>query len=98
MGPPVVSRRCRTRGEPIGLLRAGRYAGFADITAFGVLPEHRGRGYGRQMLLDVLDTLPAENWKHIVIDVVTENRNALGLYRSVGFKETRTYGYYHVPV
>ncbi len=85
-------------GEPIGLLRAGRYAGFADITAFGVLPEHRGRGYGRQMLLDVLDILAAENWQRIVIDVVTENRNALGLYRSVGFKETRTYGYYHVPV
>ncbi len=28
------------------------------------------------------------------IEVQTDNRNALGLYQSVGFKEIVTYGYY----
>jgi ribosomal protein S18 acetylase RimI-like enzyme len=85
-------------GKPIGSIRIGRYEDSADFTAFGVLPEYRGRGYGRQILLDCIDILLAEQWKRISIDVVTDNRNALGLYRSCGFRETTAYGYYHLDV
>lgn len=83
-------------GEAIGLLRVGRYEEFADVTAFGVLPERQGQGYGRQMLLDAVDLLLGEGWERITIDVETDNRGALGLYRACGFRERRTYGYYRL--
>jgi ribosomal protein S18 acetylase RimI-like enzyme len=84
--------------EPAGSMRIGRYREEADVTAFGVLPMYQGRGYGRQMLRDAIEILVAEAWPQIVIDVVTENRNALKLYQSCGFRETTTYGFYYLGV
>lgn len=82
-------------GEPVGLLRVGRYgSAVADVTAFGVLPDRQGRGYGRQMLGDAVDLLLAERWPEIAIEVETENANALGLYQSVGFVVQSTFDYY----
>jgi ribosomal protein S18 acetylase RimI-like enzyme len=83
---------------PIGVLCLGRYQHEADITAFGVLPEYQGRGYGRQMLLDAIDLLLTERWEQIMIDVVVENRNALKLYQSCGFRAVSTYGFYALAV
>jgi ribosomal protein S18 acetylase RimI-like enzyme len=80
--------------EPVGLLRIGVYKDYADITAFGVLPEHRGRGHGRQMLLDAVDLLLGEGHQRIIIEVATDNVGALGLYQSCGFKVATTYGFY----
>jgi ribosomal protein S18 acetylase RimI-like enzyme len=81
-------------GEPVGLLRLGRYEALADITAFGVLPARRGQGYGRAMLQDAVAILLAERWEQVVIEVFTDNDRALGLYESCGFRVTATYGYY----
>jgi ribosomal protein S18 acetylase RimI-like enzyme len=83
-------------GEPVGLLRTGEWEGFADITAFGVLPAHRGRGYGRQLLLDAVDLLVAEGRRRILIEVATDNEGALGLYRSCGFAVKTAYGFYEL--
>ena len=80
--------------EPVGLLRIGVYEDYADVTAFGVLPAHRGRGYGRQMLLDAVELLLGEGHQRIVIEVATDNSRALGLYRSCGFKMATAYGFY----
>jgi ribosomal protein S18 acetylase RimI-like enzyme len=83
-------------GVPIGNIRTNYYGTTIYVTAFGILPEHRGRGFGRQMLLRTVDRLLAEKWPRIAIEVETNNRNALGLYVSCGFKETTTYGYYRL--
>jgi ribosomal protein S18 acetylase RimI-like enzyme len=85
-------------GEPVGLLRIGRYPSFADVTAFGVLPERQRRGIGRQMLLAALDILLADGWRDIRIEVESENHNALRLYESCGFRVRRSFGYYRVCV
>jgi len=85
-------------GEPIGVLRAGEWGGNGDITAFGVLPAHQRRGYGRQILLDAVDLLLAEGWPQIFIEVATDNPGALGLYESCGFRVTNEFGYYGVVV
>ena len=81
-------------GEPIGMLRTGSWEGTADVTAFAVLPQHRGRGYGRQMLLETVDMLLADGWERIIIEVATDNIGALGLYKSCGFKVATAYGFY----
>ncbi|HEY5002602.1 MAG TPA: GNAT family N-acetyltransferase, partial [Ktedonobacteraceae bacterium] len=71
-------------------------AGF--IYGFGVLPEYRGRGYGRQLLAHTIQTLLALGKQQIALEVATVNKNALSLYQSCGFKETGSYDYYMVPV
>lgn len=81
-------------GEPIGLLRAGEVDGAGDITAFGVLPEHRGKGYGRWMLTKAVRLLADQGFERILIEVATENANALGLYQSCGFQIVSEYGFY----
>jgi ribosomal protein S18 acetylase RimI-like enzyme len=60
--------------------------------------EQRGRGFGRQMLLHTIDRLVVEKWPRILIEVATDNPNALGLYKSCGFQVTTTYGFYQLVV
>jgi ribosomal protein S18 acetylase RimI-like enzyme len=79
--------------EAIGLIRIGEWQGDGDITSFGVLPAYQGRGYGRQILNDAVAILRDEGWQHILIEVATDNDNALGLYRSCGFDVTAKYDY-----
>jgi ribosomal protein S18 acetylase RimI-like enzyme len=82
-------------GEPIGVLRVGRYGSeTADVTSFAVLPDRQGRGYGRQMLGEAVRIMLDERWPEIAIEVETENANALGLYQSVGFVVASTFDYY----
>jgi ribosomal protein S18 acetylase RimI-like enzyme len=82
--------------EPIGLLRTSIWDEEADITAFGVLPSHQGRGYGRQMLRDAIDLLRAAGQERITIEVATDNANALGLYQSCGFDVGTKFDYYDI--
>lgn len=84
------------QGEPIGSLRTVSFGEQIDIATFGVLPAYRGKGYGRQMLLAIVDLLLQERWPSIALDVETKNDNALGLYESCGFRTTRTYDYYKI--
>lgn len=83
-------------GTPVGLIRAGEIDGVGDLTAFGVLPEHRGKGIGRQMLNDATDMLAAQELERIQIEVATNNANALGLYASCGFRAIAEYGFYRL--
>jgi ribosomal protein S18 acetylase RimI-like enzyme len=85
----------RRQEEPIGSLRVHRIqeASCVYVNTFGVLPHYRGRGYGRRILGALIDTLLAEGWKQIMIEVQTDNRPALSVYRACGFREIRTYRY-----
>jgi ribosomal protein S18 acetylase RimI-like enzyme len=81
-------------GRPIGTIRVSFYDRTVYLTSFGVLPELQGQGLGRQILTRTVRRLAAEGWTPIRIEVETENRNALGLYRSCGFREIAGYAYY----
>jgi len=70
----------------------------AYIAGFGVLPPYRGRGYGRQMLAQTIREIRAMSQNTIVLEVATENRNALSLYQSCGFQEVSSYDYYSLPM
>ncbi|MBA2286066.1 MAG: GNAT family N-acetyltransferase [Ktedonobacteraceae bacterium] len=85
-------------GQPIGALRTVSFGEQIDIATFGVLPPYRGRGYGRQMLLAIVDLLLEEHWPTVALDVETKNANALGLYESCGFRTIRTYDYYQLRI
>ncbi len=88
----------RVNEEPVGSLGVAAHGQRVYIIAFNVLPGYRGRGYGRQMLAQTVETLLTERWDEILLEVETENRNALSLYRSCGFEEITSYGYYQIKV
>jgi ribosomal protein S18 acetylase RimI-like enzyme len=85
-------------GAPIGIIRSSIDGDDASLYSFGVLPAYRGRGLGREILSRTVETLLAAHQGRIGLEVETENRNALGLYLSCGFRDVTTYGYYHLEV
>jgi ribosomal protein S18 acetylase RimI-like enzyme len=86
----------RLNGEPIGRLGLVWHDPRVWIIGFGILPEHRNKGYGRAMLAATVRMLLAEDRRDIFLEVATDNLPALTLYRSFGFQETTTYGFYHL--
>lgn len=94
----LAAREGAANAEAIGCLRVVPTPSGVYITAFAVLPEHQGRGYGRQILLRTVATLLSEGWPTILIEVEAENRHALALYRACGFREIRSYGFYELPL
>jgi len=84
--------------EPIGSLRLDEMEQLVGIYGFVVRPEYRGRGYGRQLLQEVIHSIHNEGSKGIMLEVDVDNTNALGLYLSCGFEIVTTYDYYIVEV
>jgi ribosomal protein S18 acetylase RimI-like enzyme len=94
----ATSRRryylARLDGAPVGSVGIVEEGSRVHIVGFGVLPQHRRRGIGRRMLQYVVAMLVAEGWRDILMEVATDSQPAVSLYRSCGFKEVRTYGFY----
>jgi ribosomal protein S18 acetylase RimI-like enzyme len=84
--------------ESIGCLRLYELADQIGIYGFVVRPAYRGRGFGRQILTETIQGILVRSQKRIMLEVDTENGVALALYRSCGFKESRTYGYYSLDL
>ncbi len=87
-----------TCGEPLGCLRIYDLGNETGIYGFVVRPEYRGRGYGRQMLEEVIRAIKAYSQKPIMLEVDTTNTVAINLYRSCGFEAQRTYDYYYLDL
>jgi ribosomal protein S18 acetylase RimI-like enzyme len=105
-----VSRGDRSE-EAIGCLNLFEAEMEYGIYAFAVLPQYRRRGFGRQMLEQIIKEVHARNADlflagvsrgerslGIALEVETQNENAIGLYRSCGFVEVTTYGYYNLDL
>jgi ribosomal protein S18 acetylase RimI-like enzyme len=84
-------------GKVIAALKVYLSSESAGIYAFGVLPEHRDAGYGREMIMGVIRQMRAEGRPRVYLEVDLDNDRARHLYRSVGFAEVTTYVYYTVP-
>ncbi|MBA2395642.1 MAG: GNAT family N-acetyltransferase [Ktedonobacteraceae bacterium] len=82
--------------EPIGSLRLDEFDGVVGIYGFGVVPDYRRRGYGRQILEEAIRMVRATSQQPIMLDVETDNIPAIGLYTSCGFRIKTTYDYYNV--
>lgn len=61
-----------------------------SIQNVGVVPEHRGLGLGRALVLKCLEGFTLARRNRIVLEVTAANRAAVGLYQSVGFRTVRT--------
>ena len=66
------------------------------IFGLGVLPDYRGKGYGREILIGAIEKLKKRNSKKIMLQVEAKNNSALNLYKSCGFVETSIMDYYQL--
>lgn len=65
------------------------YPGYlmGNIVDLIVGKNHRGKGIGKVLLEKIISSLKKKGCKQIEIQVQIENKNALGLYESLGFKK-----------
>jgi ribosomal protein S18 acetylase RimI-like enzyme len=60
------------------------------VQNLGVVPDHRGNGLGRALLLKALQGFQSAGARRSSLEVTADNAEALRLYRSVGFRKQRT--------
>jgi len=66
----------------------------AFICGFGILPDFRGKGYGKAALKEALYLISEKNIYTVELDVECKNSTALNLYKECGFVEKSIMNYY----
>ena len=82
----------------IGKIKVDYSEDLPYIGGFGILPEYRGRGYGRQALLQIVNFISLKGYNKCRLEVETSNSNALHLYESCGFKQKSVMNYYSYSI
>lgn len=85
-----------TGDKVTGKVRIEINEGAGGIYGLGVLPEYRGRGFGREILTMAIEKLKEMGAHKIVLQVEINNKNALNLYKSCGFEVNYVMDYYKI--
>lgn len=78
----------------IGKIKVKYSDNFAFISGFGIIPNFRGKGYGKAALIAALHLINERNINDIELDVECKNNTALSLYKACGFQEKSVMNYY----
>lgn len=62
-----------------------------------VRPTHRGRGIGQQLAMAVIEEARGVGYRTMKLDTTSTMSEAIGLYRFLGFQETRPYTRNPIP-
>lgn len=81
-------------GEVIGKINVDYSNRSAFISGFGILPDYRGKGYGKAVLMETLCMIEKQSIPVAELDVLCTNSNALNLYKACGFEEESIMNYY----
>ena len=57
----------------------------ADILTVGVVPENRGKGIAKALMALITDWAKAQGSTAMMLEVKTDNKEAIGLYESLGY-------------
>ncbi len=80
---------CDVTGKPVGFIAGTRVESRkVRIMLFGVLPEYRNRGIGKQRLDAFRMRAMLEGYVSIILEVRTSNIDARRFYLRNGFRET----------
>ena len=92
----LAVRRADPFDEPAGGTAVGTVQGLGGtrgvgaIQNVGVVPECRGFGLGRALIVRALHGFAARGYRRVYLEVTADNAPALALYRDVGFRPVRT--------
>lgn len=84
--------------EVIGKIKISKDSNSAFISGFGIVPEFRGNGYGKEALIETLNNLNKDKIYDVELDVEIKNKKALNLYKYCGFKEQSIMNYYNINI
>ena len=59
----------------------------ADILTVGVVPSHRGKGIAKALIALITDWAKAQGSTAMMLEVKTDNTDAIGLYESLGYSK-----------
>ena len=62
----------------------------ADILTVGVVPEHRGKGIAKALMALITDWASTQGSVAMMLEVKTDNLEAIGLYESLGYSTLNT--------
>ena len=57
----------------------------ADVLTVGVVPEHRGKGIAKALMALITDWASGQGSTAMMLEVKTDNFEAIGLYESLGY-------------
>lgn len=80
----------------VGKVNLQKTGDLGAIYGLGILPEFRGRGLGRALLLKAVDVFKSDGFERVMLQVEAMNDTALSLYLSCGFEMTSTMDYYEL--
>lgn len=82
----------KASGALIGLILCSRIRhDVGHVTQVCLLPEHRGSGIGENLLLSSYNALRNRGLSQLSLTVTEGNRNAVDLYRRIGFQQERVF-------
>ncbi|MGV3614261.1 MAG: GNAT family N-acetyltransferase [Fimbriimonas sp.] len=79
------------RAVACGALRPLKEEGTAEIKRMYVLPERKGEGIGRNLLLMLMKAAEMEGYARVRLDTLARLEPAVRLYESVGFRRIEPY-------
>ncbi|PKL92416.1 MAG: GNAT family N-acetyltransferase [Candidatus Goldiibacteriota bacterium HGW-Goldbacteria-1] len=91
--PEKAFMRISVKGETVAVGYAAVEDGFTGIFDLAVTEKYRQKGYGRQLMLNLLEFGRKNGAQNAYLQVIETNKPALALYSSLGFKETYKYWY-----
>jgi ribosomal-protein-alanine N-acetyltransferase len=65
----------------------GPGAAEADVLTVGVVPDHRGKGIAKALMVLITDWANAQGSTAMMLEVKTDNADAIGLYESLGYSK-----------
>jgi diamine N-acetyltransferase len=89
--PGVMSACIYADNEMVGYTLYGRAEDDESIfwiDRLMIAEDQRGKGYGRAALLMIIDEAKKEGYSRIGLSTGPDNKKAIGLYESVGFRAT----------
>jgi ribosomal-protein-alanine N-acetyltransferase len=90
-----VARAEGGKGRPLGFVLVRNTGEEAEIITIATRRSVRGRGVGHALMNQAILELRREGTRRLFLEVAENNEAALGLYRSLGFRQVGTRkGYY----
>ena len=90
-GPPRVFAAARTEGEVVGIARGHLSRAWLGIASVWIEPEHRGRGWGRKLVLALGHWAARRGARYGYVQVAADSSAAAHVYARLGFAHHHSY-------